>query len=528
MKKLIITIAATVTLTNAYSQPNLLWSKNFETAITNPYASTPTIESDNNTIKVTGIKNITDGQELLIVNYNLSGDTISTSRYGDNSGKKNTIFDYKFDTKDHVYILSEEETGPYMTRMNLLKYALDGKLIWSTQFEDPDSSFEPNALALINDTCLFITANKELETGDPDDDVNSVIIEPFLYACNTEGKQLWQRKFDPHNEIEWFRFRNQEILVLNNTAYMFGNNQAASSIDLIKVDVNNVMTVNNNTGIKHGVYGILLTPDNNLLVKDAISYTFSKVGLDGNVLWKVYYGTNLPSNVSGDEIKAMIQDEKGNIYLTGRHYGSNTNADILTLKYDKDGKLIWQNRYQYKTNNGDIGNSITLKNGSVYVGGESEVNEVPTTYDYVILKIDETTGDTKGSYRYGGSANGNDLVYSLAVLDNGNVALTGFSYTNPAYDWTTQLLSDVLSVREFDHDVKIDVFPNPVKQGQFLTIQGNETQEYTLTTLLGQVIGTGIINGNNNHITTSSVRPGMYLLTLRNSKGVTTRKIIVE
>ncbi|MBK8875713.1 MAG: hypothetical protein IPN13_18095 [Bacteroidetes bacterium] len=51
------------------------------------------------------------------------------------------------------------------------------------------------------------------------------------------------------------------------------------------------------------------------------------------------------------------------------NYGtpSYTNADILTLKYNSNGNLIWQSRYEYGINNADIGNVIILKNGQIYV-----------------------------------------------------------------------------------------------------------------------------------------------------------------
>ena len=256
----------------------------------------------------------------------------------------------------------------------------------------------------------------------------------------------------------------------------------------------------------------------------------------GSLIWTKEYGTNLPSNVGGDEMKATIQDSDGNIYITGRHYGLNygtpnyTNADILTLKYDSSGNIIWQNRYEYGVNNADIGNTIALKNGQVYVGGQSQRLGVGTDYDYVVLKIDSETGLSTGVYRYNGPSDGDDAVSSLYVFDNGNVALTGLSYINSQYDWTTQLLSDlVLSVQDVSFESNFQMYPNPNASGDVLIIVGNGIKSYSIISSLGQIVLQETLNENNEHsIYINNITTGVYLLNLITEDGIITKKLIVK
>jgi hypothetical protein len=353
-----------------------------------------------------------------------------------------------------------------------------------------------------------------------------------LYAYNSIGNQLWQREFNPNTEINWFAY---DIFIHNNTAYLFANNTSLVN-RLVKVDINNNLTINTNTGILNGINDVQLTPDNNLIITAWTRYRISKVNLSGTLIWTQQYGTNLPSNVSGDEMKATIQDSAGNIYITGRHYGLNygtpsyTYADILTLKYNSNGNLVWQNRYEYGVNNGDIGNTITLKNGQVYVGGNSQRLGVTTDNDYVVLKIDSTTGVSTGVYRFNGIANGDDVVSSLYVFDNGNVALTGLSYINSLYDWTTQLLSDVvLSVQNIEKENSFRVYPNPTSSGEFLKIVGNGIKSYSIVSTLGQVVQQGALDAIElNSVYVNNVTTGMYLLYLQTYSGIMTRKLIVK
>ena len=377
-----------------------------------------------------------------------------------------------------------------------------------------------------------MTAYKEYDYPEPGDDVIITISLSQLYAFNSNGSQLWQRDFNPNTEINWFVY---SIFVHNNTAFLFANNTSYVN-RLVKVDINNNQTINVNTGIQNGVNDVQLSPDNNLIIASRLGYKISKVNLSGSLIWTQLYATNLPSNVSGDEITSFIQDSSGSIYLTGRHYGLNygtpsyTNADILTIKYDSNGNLIWQNRYQYGVDNADIGNAIKLKNGQIYIAGQSQRLGVATDYDYVILKIDSATGLSTGVYRYNGLANGDDAVYALSIFDNGNVALTGLSYINSQYGWTTQLLSDVtLSVQNINLKNNFQVFPNPTSSGESLTILGKGIKSYSIISSIGKVVQQAALGINDlNTIQLDNISAGLYLLYLNTDNEITTRKIIVR
>ncbi len=534
MKRLFLLLTMIGILTSTHSQSTLLWSKDFPIGLHNYYSPGPSIYAIAETIKVIGIKNTTNGPRLLIVNYDLLGDTISTKTFGGDSVININIIDYKFDTKNQVYILLQEYLDHYKSKIVLQKYSLDGSLIWVTQIHDPaDTSYTPRAIGLANDTCIFITAFKQYDLPKPGDDppyATTTLLQ--LYAYSSNGNQLWQREFNRNTEINGF---NHDLFIHNNTSFFFANNMNYRNV-LVKVDINNILTINTNTSVPNVLNNIQLTPDTNLLITAATGYRIIKANLNGMVIWTKDYGTNLPSNVTGDEIKATIQDSAGNIYVTGRHYGKNygtpnyTNADILTIKYNSNGNLIWQNRYEYGVNNADIGNAIVLKNGQIYVGGQSQRLGLGRDYDYVILKMDSASSIFKGEYRYDGIANKDDVVYSLTVFDNGNVALTGLSYINSKYDWTTQLLSDIiLSVQNTSSKNILQVYPNPIQTNGVLTIIEKGIKSYSIISSLGNVVQQGLLETKDFHtIQIENLTTGMYLLKLQANKEIRTSKIIVK
>jgi hypothetical protein len=533
MKRLLLISAIIAVLSSAYCQSTMLWSSDFTTEQINYFSAPPLIQTIADTIKVIGRQNTVEGQKLLIVNYDLFGDTISTKTYGSDSVLNNSIIDYKFDATNNVYILHKEQLGFYKSKIVLQKYSFDGALIWVKQIQNSaDTSYTPRSLGIANDTCIFLTAHKEYDYPGPDDDVIQTTMLAYLYAYNSDGNLLWQREFNPETELEWF---SNDIFVHDNTAYLF-TSVTYYIKRLIKVDIYNNLTVNTNTGPLNGINNIQLSSDGNLIITAWTRYRISKTDLNGSLIWTHEYGTNLPSNVSADEMRATIQDEVGNIYITGRHGGFNygtpnyTNADILTLKYDSNGNLIWHNRYQYGVNNADIANTILLKDGQIYVGGNSQRLGQGSDYDYVVLKIDSATGETSGVYRYDGLDSGNDAVTSLSVFDNGNVALTGISFVNSQYNWTTQLLSGViLSLQKSSYEEDFLIYPNPASGGEILTLVGKDVLSYSIISSIGQVVQEGIFERNNlNQIQLMNISNGFYLLYLQTDKEMITKKIIVR
>jgi hypothetical protein len=157
MKHLILLCASLVLITKTYSQSNLTWSRDFSTGLDNYYSKFPRIQEDADTLEVIGRKNTPNGQRLLVVKYNLLGDTISTKTFGNNLVVNNEIIDYKFDSLDNIYILNKEKIGFYKSKIILQKYSLDGNLIWVEQIQNTaDTSYTPVSLGLMTDSVIFL------------------------------------------------------------------------------------------------------------------------------------------------------------------------------------------------------------------------------------------------------------------------------------------------------------------------------------------------------------------------------------
>jgi uncharacterized delta-60 repeat protein len=143
----------------------------------------------------------------------------------------------------------------------------------------------------------------------------------------------------------------------------------------------------------------------------------------GAVQWISRY--NGPGEGS-DACNSIAVDVDGNVYVAGSSYGIGTYLDFTTIKYNSAGAQQWIAIYNGPGSSGDEANSIALDdNANIYVTGYSDENG--TGYDYLTIKYD-AAGNQIWMMHYNGPGNGIDRATSLDLNGSGNVYVTGHSY----------------------------------------------------------------------------------------------------
>src|SRR5262249_56243017 len=98
-------------------------------------------------------------------------------------------------------------------------------------------------------------------------------------------------------------------------------------------------------------------------------YETGKYERSGQEQWVARY--NGPGN-GGDAANRMGSDSAGNVYVTGKSFGSGTDDDYATIKYDSFGQEQWVARYNGPGNGSDEADAIAIDSaGNVYVTGKS-------------------------------------------------------------------------------------------------------------------------------------------------------------
>ncbi|KAF0157600.1 MAG: Uncharacterized protein FD188_2699, partial [Ignavibacteria bacterium] len=197
---------------------------------------------------------------------------------------------------------------------------------------------------------------------------------------------------------------------------------------------------NNAAWVKH--YGSGLAPSSDVATNIAIDnlgnvyitgystklpfgtdYYTVKYNASGDLVWSARYGGDqYIDNVA----TAISVDGSGNVYVTGRSYGSGTSHDYATIKYNSNGLVQWVQRYNGSGNSDDEAIALTVDgSGNVYVTGLSVGSG--TSSDYATIKYN-SNGIEQWVQRYNGPGNSYDEAIALTVDGSGNVYVTGLSY----------------------------------------------------------------------------------------------------
>ncbi|MEO0076417.1 MAG: SBBP repeat-containing protein, partial [candidate division WOR-3 bacterium] len=155
------------------------------------------------------------------------------------------------------------------------------------------------------------------------------------------------------------------------------------------------------------------------------------------VEWVRRYNGPVASDYNDDEPSAIAVDAQGNVYVTGSSVGRVAYPfyyyDWATIKYYPNGDTAWVRRYDGPISRDDYARALAVDNqGNVYVTGSSYTSD-STGYDWLTIKYN-TNGDIVWSKRFNGTENQYDEAQAITLDNNGNVYVTG--YTHNSIGWT--------------------------------------------------------------------------------------------
>jgi hypothetical protein len=307
----------------------------------------------------------------------------------------------------------------YAGNYSTIKYSQAGTALWTNTYNGPTNVAPPEAygLSVDKDGNCYVTGESEPPNRDY-----------LTIKYSSSGVPLWTNRYDGG---VWSDMGLRVLVDTNSNVFVAGTTWSGTNYD----------------------------------------YTTIAYSTEGVALWTNTY--NGPGD-KDDRVTTAAVGANGNVYVTGKSYGSNNTIDYATVAYSSAGAVLWTNRYL-----GSPSGIAVDGTGNVFVTGNSSFDYATIAYSSVGVPLwtnrydgDEATAlcvDTLGnvyvtgnSHRPGGSSdyttiaynnagtplwtnhytgppNDRDYATAITVDLSGTVFVTGYSYNSEAtsYDYAT-------------------------------------------------------------------------------------------
>ncbi|RPI19420.1 MAG: T9SS C-terminal target domain-containing protein [Ignavibacteriae bacterium] len=191
---------------------------------------------------------------------------------------------------------------------------------------------------------------------------------------------------------------------------------------------------------------------------DIVTLKYNKFG---QMLWEKRYDG---LSHGQDNVYDLDFDYVGNIYIGGLEGVYSPPSKIVTIKYDTSGVLKWVSRYEARRH--DRANCMKVDSiGNVYTGGL--ISGSNSLSDFITLKYNGE-GSLQWTIMYNGPANSTDAIRAISINNSGNVWVTGVSGGNngPSGDFCTIKYSQIIGIQPVSSEIPTKFslsqnYPNP-------------------------------------------------------------------
>jgi len=431
-KKLIIFVILVLTAIPAFAETivDTAWVRRYDgpgNSFDDAYAIT--VDDSGNVYVTGGSHGIGTDFDYATIKYYSSGDTGWVRRYNGPGNIEDDAYAISEDDSGNVYVTG----GSYGSGTSLdyatIKYNHNGDTVWVRRYTELVDSID-GALAIAVDGSgnVYVTGQSY---------ASGTIYDFATIKYDSNGDVAWVRRYNgPGNNNDW---ATALALDGSNNVYVTGQSTGSGTerdYATIKYYPNGdtawVRRYNGPENGRDGASCLSVDSSGNIYVTGRsyasgtyYDYATIKYNPDGGTVWEKRY--NGPGN-DIDAATVLAVDGSDNVYVTGYSIGSGTSYDYATIKYFPNGDTAWVRRYNGPGNGEDYASDIAVDDvGNVYVTGESDGGETGT--DFTTIKY-FSNGDIAWVMRYNGPGNSNDCASAMAVNNNNNLYVTGYTYAS--------------------------------------------------------------------------------------------------
>lgn len=402
--------------------------------------------------------------DYVVLKYNTSGNLLWSRRYNSPVNRYDYLTDMVLDDSGNIYVTGEsqvEATGGDLDWITI-KYKPNGDTAWIRSFEwtggGPD---EPYSIAL--------------------DKKNNIFITGFCLASSPNGRDMVTAKYNYNGDLQWAKGYSSKnngsdwgyavVVDDSNNVYSsgYGSIPEGNEIVTIKYNSNGDQIWIRKFSTLGGDYlrPVKSAKDkyDNIIVNgyyypgEQYAFNTIKYNKNGDLLWNRYYKGAGNLNFCF----ALCTDSSANVYVAGRNTSTGTGNDFLTIKYNEFGDTSWIRIYDGGFEQGDeVHDMIVDIFGNVYTTGKTD--SLDGTANYLTMKYD-SSGNIKWIKKYGIGVY-NEIPYCISLDNSSNIIVSGNNRITSNNSAIRTIKYSLISDIEFknlidNNDTHLSNYPNP-------------------------------------------------------------------
>jgi len=319
----------------------------------------------------------TPGFDYATIKYNSAGVQQWAVRYNNTTNGSDEAWDVAVDNAGNVYVTGTSDGTGSNSAATTVKYNSAGAQQWANRYNGAGGGIDVTYAIWVDKT-----------TGDS-------YVTGYVFQSTAASYDYITIKYNTAGAQQWFAQYN-------------GPDSKYDEARAIDVDASG------------NVYVTGYSQTNVLTNYDYATVKYNSAGVQQ---WAQRYngtGNDL------DRANAIKLDGSGNVIVTGKSVGSGVAAeDVVTIKYNNSGVQQWLKRFNGYSNGYDEGKAIAIDAlNNIYITGYSFGSA--TNNDYLTIKYD-AAGNQEWLTKYNGTGNNADQAAAIAVDAIGNVYVSGLS-----------------------------------------------------------------------------------------------------
>ncbi len=316
----------------------------------------------------TGISN---NQDLTVIKYNSAGVQQWIKHYNGPGNNYDIASGIVIDNSGNVYVTGASVGSLFaMVDYVTIKYNSAGIQQWATRYNYSNGIDIPSGISLDNSGNVIVSGSSASSSINNDWDFATV-----KYNASTGSQMQVQRQINTGNAQDKLTSQTKDA---SGNTYVTG----ATSSNGVNFDIQTIK------------YNSSMTP---VWVKTYDGYSLNDIG------------------------NSIAVDNLGNVIVGGSSDKPSSQKEMILLKYDNNGNLLWKQSKQEKLNTGtaEILKVQVAANNEIYVGGHYTI----LNQDIAVIKY-ATNGNILFEKIYNGIGNNMDVFLDLAV-DINRFTITG-------------------------------------------------------------------------------------------------------